>query len=505
MTLEELDPLEVAANRRGTLPAATQRAFFGPLRTEDAPSAVVRRLRTAIGLGFLADGDKLPKEADLAKQLGVTAFALREALGVLRADGLIVTRAGKKGGSFVRCPVESESLAVEDLTRVSAAELRDLGDWRRMLTSQAASLAAQRASESTVSRLTACADQVAAAPTSHEARRALGRFNVELAAASQSIRISHAEIEMHEQFDWLVSFLLSDEQRRHDVAAGLQAIARAVRSQRPSAAQNAAGQLVSLLVTDLVRIRLSLIAQKHRGSSGPGTEDPSTFIEELHRFTSHVLNALIELGSDIAPYIATDTAAASDMRTDRAILSRLDQLVPIIHGIGIIADVDVVPGHKYWLDWWQRTEDGSFARDFGHVLNPAREDFYDYESMDYMEHPRKSLEPWATGPYVDHGGVDDYLMTIAVPLADSGEFRGIAAMDLRIANLEETFAPWLAQTEGAYMLLNSESRVILSSSIEYSVGDVIRSKAPLTFHDLGVFGWALASPGAQTSPSADRN
>jgi DNA-binding FadR family transcriptional regulator len=59
--------------------------LLGHLHTEDAASAVTRRLRTAIGLGILTDGERLPKEPDLARQLGVTVFSLREALGTCAA------------------------------------------------------------------------------------------------------------------------------------------------------------------------------------------------------------------------------------------------------------------------------------------------------------------------------------------------------------------------------------------------------------------------------------
>lgn len=40
--------------------ATTKRVLFGHLQTEDAASAVARRLRTAIGIGVLSAGEKLP-------------------------------------------------------------------------------------------------------------------------------------------------------------------------------------------------------------------------------------------------------------------------------------------------------------------------------------------------------------------------------------------------------------------------------------------------------------
>src|SRR5882757_1783082 len=172
------------------LSSIDRRLLFGSLPMPDVTTAVLRRIRAAVGLGYLADGARLPREADLAQSLGVTVFALREALSVLRDEGLIVTRAGRNGGSFVRSLQASQSLVVAELKRLSATELRDLGDWRHMLASVSAYLAAQRSSESNRTRLREYATQVGAATSPIEARRAHGRFHVELAAAAQSIRMS---------------------------------------------------------------------------------------------------------------------------------------------------------------------------------------------------------------------------------------------------------------------------------------------------------------------------
>src|SRR6478672_5131031 len=105
--------------------------LFGNMPSSDLSDTVVRRIRAAIGLGLLKDGQKLPKEAELAKRFGISSSTLREALGVLRTEDLIETRAGKYGGSFVKHPKEIASLARDELTRMSFTELRDLGDWRQ--------------------------------------------------------------------------------------------------------------------------------------------------------------------------------------------------------------------------------------------------------------------------------------------------------------------------------------------------------------------------------------
>ena len=57
-------------------------------------------LREAISTGRLGDGDQLPSEAQLIDHYGVTRMTARQALSVLKAEGLVVSEHGR--GSFVR-------------------------------------------------------------------------------------------------------------------------------------------------------------------------------------------------------------------------------------------------------------------------------------------------------------------------------------------------------------------------------------------------------------------
>jgi hypothetical protein len=125
-------------------------------------------------------------------------------------------------------------------------------------------------------------------------------------------------------------------------------------------------------------------------------------------------------------------------------------------------------------------------------MDPRRDDFYDYESREFIAHPRKTLLPWATGPYVDHGGVDDYLVTVSVPIVSRGLFLGVAAADLLAADLERSFAPWLADAKHTCVLLNAEHRVIVSNAATHNVGDVIHPTRDFNTAELRVFGWSLA-------------
>lgn len=105
---------------------------------------VAQRLREAIQLGILLDGERLPPEAKLAEQLGVSTVTLREALAVLREQGLVVTRRGRGGGTFVTA-ADLDSALGRRLRALSVAQVRDLGDHRGAISAMTARLAAQRA------------------------------------------------------------------------------------------------------------------------------------------------------------------------------------------------------------------------------------------------------------------------------------------------------------------------------------------------------------------------
>src|SRR3954452_13480153 len=87
-------------------------AVFAPLESLSRSELVARRLIDAIALGLLPDAEQLPGEADLAGIFGVSTTTIREALSALRLRGLIETRRGRGGGSFVRAQEEMSTAIV---------------------------------------------------------------------------------------------------------------------------------------------------------------------------------------------------------------------------------------------------------------------------------------------------------------------------------------------------------------------------------------------------------
>ncbi len=176
-----------------------RRAVFAPLDDGALRSeAVVRRVGSAIALGLLGDGEQLPTENDLATMLNVSTMTLREALAELRRLGLVETRRGRGGGSFVRSREDVlADLADARLAGLGTVDLRELGDVHAAVASTAARLAASRASAVEVGRLREVVARLAAADSVTAQRRAEGRFYVELAACAQSVRLTMQEMDLH--------------------------------------------------------------------------------------------------------------------------------------------------------------------------------------------------------------------------------------------------------------------------------------------------------------------
>jgi DNA-binding FadR family transcriptional regulator len=98
----------------------------------DSPSRVdevTDRLITAIAIGEYLPGARLPVERDLAARLGAGRMTVRAALARLVERGLLETRRGRGGGSFVRDQwPESSTEAVGRTLSLRMAELRDRCD-----------------------------------------------------------------------------------------------------------------------------------------------------------------------------------------------------------------------------------------------------------------------------------------------------------------------------------------------------------------------------------------
>jgi GntR family transcriptional regulator, transcriptional repressor for pyruvate dehydrogenase complex len=231
--------------RADLLSTLTRRVLFAPLSDRGRADMVAIRLKTAITLGVLAEGERLPAEADLAAQLKISPVTLRDALTQLRDQGLVTTRRGRGGGTVVANPLPSLlSASAEQARALSSVDLRDLADWRRAMAAESARLAARRASGENLTLLARAVSRMASAGDEVEARRADGRFLIEVAGAAQSVRLSWNMISLQVEYAPLLTLAYTDPVLRSTVAGLFQATVDAVGSAEPEQARDCAVQAV---------------------------------------------------------------------------------------------------------------------------------------------------------------------------------------------------------------------------------------------------------------------
>jgi GntR family transcriptional regulator, transcriptional repressor for pyruvate dehydrogenase complex len=175
-------------------------SLISPLAAAGRADEVVSKVSQAIQLGLFVDGEQLPPETEFAAQLGVSAMTLREALASLRQQGLVETRRGRTGGTFVRRP-SAPPLGIlrERLRGLTTTTLRDLVDEQFAVSGAAAKLAAERAPGGSVRRLRALVLQLSGAASLGSQIRADSRFHIEVAIASHSERLTRLEVALQTQ------------------------------------------------------------------------------------------------------------------------------------------------------------------------------------------------------------------------------------------------------------------------------------------------------------------
>lgn len=233
-------------------------AVFAPLESTSRSGRVAHRLTDAIALGLLPDGEQLPGEVDLAQQFGVSTVTIREALAVLRQEGLIETRRGRGGGSFVRAPVDGPaSLARHRLAEVSLLELRDLGDHYAAIAGAAASLAARRADDEDARQLRRALGQLEDAQKPDERRRAAAQFHIQVAVAAQSARLYREEVALQGAIGTLLWLASGDDDSHAQEVATCRDQVAAIVARDAGAARAAAERRIADATARLIDYRLS--------------------------------------------------------------------------------------------------------------------------------------------------------------------------------------------------------------------------------------------------------
>ncbi len=177
--------------------------------TANAYEVTVERLSAAIKMGLYRPGEQLPPEREMAELMGVSRTTLREAIRVLAAQGFLLVRRGRQGGTFV-----AETLTLPNVLELkhqllqSGASLREILDYRLVVEMGIVELAAQRANSQQIQELQTLIDQMEGAiDRFSEYRRLDTEFHILIARSTQSQRLTSVVAGIHAEFSDLLAVI----------------------------------------------------------------------------------------------------------------------------------------------------------------------------------------------------------------------------------------------------------------------------------------------------------
>jgi DNA-binding FadR family transcriptional regulator len=183
---------------------ASLETVFAPVRSQTAFEEAVDRLGTAIRLGLLPPGIRLPPERDLCEKLGIARSTLRQALVALGQSGHLRATRGRGGGTFVADPLPPAPPPPPEVL----AAWHDICDRRSALEIGVAVLAARRARPETLDRLIEIARALDVLLDDFPAyRQADVRLHVGLAEVTGSPRLVSAMTEAQGEMTGLIALI----------------------------------------------------------------------------------------------------------------------------------------------------------------------------------------------------------------------------------------------------------------------------------------------------------
>ncbi|MER6502875.1 FCD domain-containing protein [Streptomyces sp. NPDC001455] len=166
-----------------------------PVRAGNGFEEALEQILQVVRLGLVPGGGRLPAERELAELLGISRVTLREVLKVLHDQGLVESRRGRYGGTFV-VPRRAGAGEAELRRKVESVDLEDVLRFREVLEAGAAGLCAEQGlTDAGVQRLRAALAATHEAPLP-EYRRRDTLFHLTLAelAGSPSLTAQYAAV-----------------------------------------------------------------------------------------------------------------------------------------------------------------------------------------------------------------------------------------------------------------------------------------------------------------------
>lgn len=438
---------------------------------------IEHQLRTGIGIGVLEAGTRLPNEQVMARHMGVSALTFRQALDRLRGAGLVSTRPGRGGGTFINASLSAlEQLSKEALSGISLAEIADLGDSVSELHASAARMAAQRRDDIDIAELQPSAERLLKPMTAVERRRASTLYVITVARTARSETLLAALVPLIGEFQ-LLAWTDDADTLIPELNRAASETVEAIRRAAPDEAAAAARKHIQLVARQIVQDRSQLFAAR----ATQVDVSPQEAFQELLDHIHHICESLI-LGREhlVALEAPRSARAHPSDKIDEILKGIVTCNNALLRGAGIAYAPSMLDDARLWMDWW----DSDYGLDLTfkpHDFNARSLQYYDYEHMPWFTEPLRTREFSIVGPYLDRGGIETSTITASLPITH-GAFAGcVLGADLHIPGIEEILLSRSNAAAQDHVLVTHTKRVLVSTSPAAMHGALLHSKGSAQF------------------------
>lgn len=224
--------------------------------------------------------------------------------------------------------------------------------------------------------------------------------------------------------------------------------------------------------------------------SGPGTGSVPDAVAGLSRLLVERFDAVFaelqSMAEQIAPLLVPEDAADGSsllgplstdlLETIRERAVRLLKHHALVEGAGVIFDPHRIAISEQLIQWQVRREQGGYEP-YGFVYDAESTEYYDFMRLPWFRVPQRTGAPTLTGPYLDYLGVDDYVLTGAVPVLAGGTFAGVTGVDIQVSALERTVIGVSRSLGVPLALVAAGDRIVCSNTAHYLPGDRFPARA----------------------------
>lgn len=442
---------------------ALSRRLHVPATTESRAAVVEHQLATAIAIGLLQPGERLPSETVMAQVFGVSALTFRQSLDRLRLRALVRTRPGRGGGTVIDpAPGALHQLSQETLGTASMMEIADAGTLLAGSLAHCARVAAQRCDRFDHETLRTALRALVEARDPVARRRAATLLVVTTASVTCSEQLLEQMIPAVSRFQ---SWLWFDPAGSHLTTAHAVAMVEAIgRSDAAGAAQAATehvGELTELLLSQRIALYRERGATPADGAS-PEDETGSRWAELGRRIRA--VHAGLERAAESTTGLTPPSRAG--LGSPGQVVAALQAVVldepDLVRGAGLAYAPNLIADAPLWMDWWDSGDDHelTFKR---HVFNVASMQYYNYAAMPWFTQPRERRAFSLHGPYLDRGGIERITVTASLPVTTQGFAGSVVGADLRVGAIEGILLAGAGAPVEPWVLATGNGRVLAST------------------------------------------